>query len=422
MFVEQHLTLRMPQPGGDFLAQNGQKTAHNSSNRELLMKQKFTKQFVAQLTCSKQKARQFVRDTVCRGLCIEVRSTGGKTYYLSYRNQQGQQRLKKLANAEDVSPAQARQLCERARETVAMGEQATGETAVAITTDEFFYDRYLPYVKTYKRSWSTDVSVYRTHAAPVVGNVELRAVGYDEVAVLMTTAAPKLKHNTLYRLYVLVRYIFNCAIRWDVAGVVQNPTDRYNIKQCKQHRERYLNRAETQRLMSAIAESENTQLTYIVQMLLLTGARKREVLDARWQDIDIERRYWRIPYTKSGVERYVPLSDAVLLLLARVPRYDCDWVFANPKTLEPFRVIYHSWDTARTRAGLRDVRIHDLRHSFASFLVNAGCSIYDVQKLLGHSSVAMTQRYSHLSQERLLNAANAAGDYVTFDDGDGEQS
>ncbi|MBO6899562.1 MAG: tyrosine-type recombinase/integrase [Shimia sp.] len=377
------------------------------------MKQKLTKQLVDKLTCSKPAGRQFVRDTVCRGLCLEIRSTGGKTYYLSYRNSEGQQRLKKLANAEDISPAQARQLCEQARQAVVMGEQQAVETAAAITTDEFFYERYLPYAKTYKRSWDTDLSVYRTHVAPIIGSTPLAAVGYDEVAVLMTTAAPKLKHNTLYRLYVLVRYIFNCALRWEVAGVLQNPTNNYKIKQSKQHRERYLNRAETQRLMQAIQQSENTQLQYIVQMLLLTGARKREVLDARWQDIDVERRYWRIPFTKSGVERYVPLSDAVVSLLERVPRFDgCDWVFANPKTLEPFRVIFHSWDTARTRAGLRDVRIHDLRHSFASFLVNAGCSIYDVQKLLGHSTVTMTQRYSHLSQERLLNAANTAGEYV----------
>lgn len=216
--------------------------------------------------------------------------------------------------------------------------------------------------------------------------------------------------------------MFNLAKRWEVEGVEHNPTDRYTIKQPKQHRERYLDRAETQRLIAALEHSKNPQLKYIVPLLLLTGARKREALDARWQDMDFERRFWRIPFTKSGRERYVPLSDAVLALLARVPRYDrCDWVFPNPKTLKPYRAIYHSWHTARTQAGLSDVRMHDLRHSFASFLVNAGCSIYDVQKLLGHANVSMTQRYSHLSQERLLTAANVAGDYVSFGDGDGAQ-
>jgi site-specific recombinase XerD len=93
---------------------------------------------------------------------------------------------------------------------------------------------------------------------------------------------------------------------------------------------------------------------------------------------------------------------------------NCSIRLPNSKTLKPYRAIYHSWHTARTQAGLSDVRMHDLRHSFASFLVNGGCSIYDVQKLLGHSNVSMTQRYSHLSQERLLAAANVAGEYVVL--------
>lgn len=75
--------------------------------------------------------------------------------------------------------------------------------------------------------------------------------------------------------------------------------------------------------------------------------------------------------------------------------------------------IFSSWNTARTAAGLAEVRVHDLRHSFASFLVNAGCSLYEVQKILGHSSVAMTQRYSRLSQDSLLRAASLASTYVT---------
>ena len=105
---------------------------------------------------------------------MEVRSTGGKTYYLSQRNAQGQQRLRKLANAADVSPTQARQLCEQAREQMWMGEDINQAAAVKITTDDFFHLSYLPYVKTYKRSWDTDVSVYRTHIAPQIGCLVLQ--------------------------------------------------------------------------------------------------------------------------------------------------------------------------------------------------------------------------------------------------------
>jgi site-specific recombinase XerD len=92
-----------------------------------------------------------------------------------------------------------------------------------------------------------------------------------------------------------------------------------------------------------------------------------------------------------------------------VPRLsDCAWVFANPATRKPFVSIFYAWNTARTRAGLADVRIHDLRHSFASLLVNSGRTLYEVQHLLGHTQIKTTQRYAHLSQETLLEAANAA--------------
>lgn len=104
----------------------------------------------------------------------------------------------------------------------------------------------------------------------------------------------------------------------------------------------------------------------------------------------------------------MPLSDGVLRLLATTPHDDCPWAFANPKTRKPYKSFFYSWDTARKQAGLADVRIHDLRHSFASFLVNAGRSLYEVQKILGHTQVKATQRYAHLSQDTLIDAANAA--------------
>jgi integrase len=149
-------------------------------------------------------------------------------------------------------------------------------------------------------------------------------------------------------------------------------------------------------------------LKYIVPMLIVTGARKREVLDARWEDFDFERRSWRIHTTKLGRPRHVPLSDSAVALLNSVPRFErCEWAFPNPKTKEPFVDIYYAWNTVRKAAGLAEVRIHDLRHSFASFLVNSGRTLYEVQHLLGHTQIKTTARYSHLSQDTLLDASNA---------------
>ena len=159
----------------------------------------------------------------------------------------------------------------------------------------------------------------------------------------------------------------------------------------------------------AVCKSENTMLKYIVPMLILTGARKREVLDAKWEDFDLGRRAWRIPISKSGKARHVPLSDGALALLATMPRnMDCKWAFANPETGKPFVSVFCAWNTARKSAGLSDVRMHDLRHSFASLLINSGRTLYEVQHILGHTQVKTTQRYAHLSQDTLLAAANAA--------------
>ena len=381
------------------------------------MKIKFTTKSIVDMTCTNSHGRQFVRDTECRGLCVEVRSTGGKTYYLTYRDARGNQRTHKLANAQDVTPQQARELCERARSKIAMGTDVAAEREqirTAPTVAEFFNSSYLPYIKSYKRSWSTDDSVFRNHVLPVIGSEYIDAVTSAHITAIVARANTRLSHASTNKLVVLLRYMFNLAIRWRTAGVVTNPTAAQQLKKLANHRERFLSAAETQTLLTAVNQSPNRVLKYIIPFLLLTGARKREVLDARWCDMDTARSFWRIPFTKSGRERHVPLSAAALELLESVPRRtDSDYIFSNPNTCKPYVSIFCSWHTARTAAGLAEVRIHDLRHSFASFLVNAGCSLYEVQRILGHASVVMTQRYSHLSQASLLRAASHASVYVS---------
>lgn len=380
------------------------------------MKIPFTKLNIDRLICTAEKGRIFYRDTACRGLIVEVRSTGGKTYYLSYRDQRGKQRMYKLANAADITPAQARQLCDRMRTQLAMGTDIAAERTAqrhCPRVRDFFHQHYLPYAKSYKRSWATDVSYYETHINDLIGERHMDSVSKQDVIAVMNKANARLSPSSSYRLFVLLRYMFNLAIRWNVGSIKVNPTQHHTLPRFNNHRERYLSKLEIQQLLAAINQSRNTVLKYIIPMLLLTGARKREVLDAQWGDFDTERRFWRIPFTKSGTERFVPLSDAVIALIDTIPRLpNCSYVFANPNTQQPYVAIYYSWHSARKAAGLADVRVHDLRHSFASFLVNAGCSLYEVQKLLGHSSSKMTQRYSHLSQPSLLRAVSFAQDYV----------
>lgn len=178
--------------------------------------------------------------------------------------------------------------------------------------------------------------------------------------------------------------------------------------------ERFLTPAEAARLISAVRASENAILFPFVSFLLLTGARKSEALNMRWRDVDFTRCVWTVPLAKSGRARRIPLSPDAIAILRALPhaaQAEADDggapVFLNAETGLPFRDLTHSWHTARKRAGLEDVRLHDLRHSYASALVNQGRSIYEVQKLLGHANVRTTERYAHLAPDTLMEGATA---------------
>ena len=362
----------------------------------------------------KRKADYF--DTDCKGLMLEVRASGGKTYALRYQDARGKTRQMRLADAADISLAQARSLADKFRNQIAMGDDPAEERALlrrSPTLGDFIRNDYLPYVKSYKRSWITDEGLLRNHVEPVWGKRHLDQITRQDVVSLITTHRLTHAPGSCNRLLILIRYVFNLAIRWEVAGLKANPTTGTPLMEENNKRERYLSADEASRLYNELAHSENRMLQYIVPMLILTGARKREVLDAKWVDFDIERRIWRIPVNKSGKPRHVPISDGAVALLSRIPRpMGCPWAFANPDTGKPFVSMYASWHTARTNVGLGDVRIHDLRHSFASFLVNGGRSLYEVQKILGHTQAKTTQRYAHLSQDSLVSAANAAARFV----------
>nr|WP_238147475.1 site-specific integrase [Limnohabitans sp. Rim28] len=268
----------------------------------------------------------------------------------------------------------------------------------------------MPFIMSYKRSWDTDASILKNHLLPRFGKRYMDEITrQDIVKIHGDRKASGAAAGSANRLLIMMRYIFNLALKWEVPGIKTNPCKGIPLMEENNKMERYLSVEEAQRLYEAVCKSENTMLKFIVPMLILTGARKREVLDARWEDFDLGRRAWRIPISKSGKARHVPLSDGALTLLATMPRKtDCEWAFANPETGKPYVSIYYAWNTARKSIGLSDVRMHDLRHSFASLLINSGRTLYEVQHILGHTQVKTTQRYAHLSQDTLLAAANSA--------------
>jgi integrase len=353
------------------------------------------------LLCPLGSRKTVYRDANCKGLSLEVRSTEGKTWYLTYTNRRGKRHQHRLGDLQDLSLSQARTLADQCRTTVAMGGDPAEEQALLRQTPTFslfIIEQYLPFIQTYKRSWKCDLSTLRVHLLPALGEREMDTIKRTDILTLQQQwLRDGLAPGTINKYLVLLRYVFNLAIRWEVPGVTTNPTKQVALLQVNNNRQRFLSTDEARALIEAVQASSNEVLEPIVSMLLLTGARKREVLDARWEELDWNRRLWRIPKTKAGKPRYVPLSTATLELLERrkQPSGRSGYIFPNPTTDKPFQSIFYSWDTARKQAGLDDLRMHDLRHSFASFLINGGRSLYEVQQLLGHSNSNMTQRYAH---------------------------
>lgn len=178
-------------------------------------------------------------------------------------------------------------------------------------------------------------------------------------------------------------------------------------------RDRFLTPEETQRLIASINVDENKVAAQAIMLLLLTGARRNEITHAKWDYVDWGKRTLLVPISKTGRPRSIALNGQALALLRSItPIPGNPYIFPSPVTGRPSASLHFPWARIRERALLDDVRLHDLRHSFASFLVNQGVSLYVVQGLLGHTQPRTTQRYAHLAQDTLLEAAEVVGRVV----------
>jgi len=370
--------------------------------------------FVRTATCPAGKNKENYYDTAITGFILECRSTGGKTYALRYRDTHDRQIQHKIGDVKSISFDKARSAAQTLRARVVLGEEFSEVKKIKRqipTLSEFFYERALPFAKgSNKRSWKSDDSIFRNHLQPRFGNIHLDEISHQAVYEFHhALLAGGYAKATCNRALVLLKLLYNLGRRWKIPGTETSPCMDVPHFVANNSRERFLTSEETKLLLTELEKSDNPQLKNIVAILILTGARKRELLDARLNDIDTERCIWTIPLSKSGKARHIPLSDAALSVLTQLPRWDgCPYLVPNPKTLKPYTCFYRAWDTARKNVGLSEVRIHDLRHSAASFLINANISIFEVSKILGHSQIKTTQRYAHLSQDTLLAAVNTA--------------
>jgi integrase len=206
---------------------------------------------------------------------------------------------------------------------------------------------------------------------------------------------------TVNREISCIKHMFTKAQHWNL--VMKNPL--HSVAKFKEPpgRVRYLSEDEIDRLLYCCSE----HLKAIVITALNTGMRKKEILDLQWPDVDLIKRIIRVRNSKNHQARIIPINDVLYALLLKLPRNrkSNDNVFLGKHGM-PVRSFQNAWDRALRNAGIADFRFHDLRHTFASHLAMRGVNIRDLQELLGHKTILMTMRYSHLSDDILRQAVD----------------
>lgn len=277
------------------------------------------------------------------------------------------------------------------------------ESKSDICLDEFFTQIYLPNSKALKRSWRLDERISRKYLSPVFGRNSLREISPAMAAEwFYSLSARGLALSTCNRILAVFRAIISMAFR---LGFTPDKFEIFkNIKphKIKLFRQRTLSREEASKLILALKE-DSAPAARALLLLIYTGARKSEILRAKWENVDFEKRALIVPVSKSGKAREIILPKEAVRILYELKRNGGIWLFPgrNNKCLSD---IFYYWSRLRKRLGLEGMRIHDLRHSFASFLVSSGGSLYEAQALLGHANPRTTVRYASISTESRIRA------------------
>jgi site-specific recombinase XerD len=373
---------------------------------------KLTQDIIATaLQCPPGKHRIELCDTETPGLYIEVRETsaGQGTWYLRYKVA-GKTSHQKLGRTPEITLAEARRRARTLRAEIQLGADPRAQQAkTVVTVSDFFIKHYLPFIRPRKRSWKRDEELYR-RIGERFGDRRLDDVTRHEIqtfhAWLLTQ---KLSPASADHHLKLIRQALNLAVEWEMLD--KNPAAGVKLFRVDNKVEHYLDEVQLDRLLTVLRTDENRAICQVAMFLLSTGCRLNEALRARWVDIDRSSRVWRIPASNSKSKRIrsVPLNDSALQVLAEIGTEGAfEHVFVNHQTKLPYTTVHKVWGRLRRSAGLPFLRIHDLRHQYASFLVNSGRTLYEVQQILGHSDPSVTQRYAHLSSKALQDAANSA--------------
>lgn len=260
-----------------------------------------------------------------------------------------------------------------------------------------FADLYLENSKPNKKSWSEERYRIEAHLKPFFGELELKSISSLLIEKYrLKRLKTGVKNSTTNRELALLKVIFSRAIDWSFA--VENPVRKVKFFSEKDNlKERVLTLEEETKILEVSAE----HLKPILIFALNTGMRRGEILNLKWDQINLSKRFIQVENTKSGSNRVIPINDVLMEELLRLKKLNENsmFVFLN-------KSVRTAFENACSRAGIDNLRFHDLRHTFATRLVEHGVDLITIKELLGHHSVKVTERYTHSNSDQKKKAVD----------------
>ncbi|MEQ8735662.1 MAG: site-specific integrase [Rhodospirillaceae bacterium] len=350
-------------------------------------------------------AEYMLWDNEIRGFGVRVRPTGRKAYIYKYRTLSGRQRKLTIGTHGDLTADEARHLARKAAAYVAEGGDPAADKAdtrkaetVSELCDLYLEDHARPHKK--PASVYNDSKMIDKYVKPKLGRSAVVSVENTDIRRIHQSISDK--PYVANRVLALLSKMFNLAEEWGIKPLRTNPC--YGVRKFKEaKRQRYLTSEELSRLGTALSETQihtidEQSSVDAIRLLLLTGCRKSEILTLQWEWVDFESACLRLPDSKTGAKT-VPLgAPALRLLQAIYERRVSNFVIPGRHGRNHLINLRLPWLAVCKRADIQGVRLHDLRHTYASFAAGANLSLHVIGTLLGHTQTQTTQRYAHLAK------------------------
>jgi integrase len=354
------------------------------------------------------------------GFGIRITAAGARAFILNYRTKGGLDRRLTIGGYPTWTVAAARDRARELRRLIDVGRDPLGEKIA---------DREAPTMRDLaKRAVEEHYSKRRPSTLydvqgqldkwilPALGSMkvaDVRPADIEKLHARVTSAGSPIRAN---RVVSTLSKMFSLALRWEYRET--NPCRHAVDRNSETARKRYLEPAEFRRLAEVLATYPHKSAAYAVGLLVATGSRRMEVLSADWSQFNLAARTWLKPAatTKQGTDHVVPLNATALDLLDRLepdPQRRHGYLFPCRGPGGHLTDLKNPWAAISRMAGIPDVRLHDLRHSFASAAISTGATLPEVGGLLGHTNAATTSRYAHLYLDRLREITDATSEVMS---------